>query len=445
MKPVPIRAAAAAFVGLAATAAPAVAQIRDAPNEYPGVADIPVIYTEAMAGHCELPPLLTLEDGEAVTTAEAWRDRRRAEVFELVERSQFGRAPGRSETMSFDVFDEGTPAFDGRAVRRQVTIYFTDNRDEHYLDLLIYTPADAKGPVPLLLAIGWVPNNLAVDDPGVKPGRRWNRETNSRVEAGNGRRGFGQIDPRVAIERGYGIATFHYNDVEPDALGGFEQSIRAAYTDGGEPAGDEWGAIAAWAWGVSRVIDYFETDPLVDETRVAVTGASRLGKTALWAGASDERIACVLASVSGAGGAALSRRNYGERIAHLIAPTRFPYWFASDLKQWAGRMDEAPWDSHMILSLIAPRPLLLHTGDQDRFSDPYGEWLAAREASAVYELLGETGLPQFEFPQADEFLPTRLGWFMHEGGHGVPPTVWPRLYDFMDVHLREPTPDSLTD
>jgi hypothetical protein len=198
---------------------------------------------------------------------------------------------------------------------------------------------------------------------------------------------------------------------------------------------DEWGAIAAWAWAISRVVDYFETDPSIDASRIAITGASRLGKTVLWAGARDERIAAVIASVSGEGGAALSRRDYGETVAHLVAPTRFPYWYADAYDAWSGRMTEAPFDAHFIIALVAPRPLLLQTGYTDKWSDPYGEFLAAKAATPVYELLGATGIDADSQPPLGEPLMGTLGYLMHDGGHGVLPQDWEVFLDFLDRYL----------
>lgn len=429
-------------VAIAAVALPGSAQIRDTPNESPGVANIPVNYTEALAGTHPLPPILSMSDGRAVTTPEQWREQRRPEIFKLIEENMFGRSPGRPDQLHVDVFDKGTPALDGKAIRKQVTIFFTDRRDEQYVDVLIYLPANAPGPVPLLLTIGWSPNGTVISDPGVKPGRQWDRRETKRVPADTSRPGFGRLNAALAIERGYGIATFNYNDVEPDALDALSHGVRALYLKPGQagPADDEWGAIAAWGWAVSRMVDYLETDPDVDAKKIAITGASRLGKTVLWAGARDERIACVIASVSGEGGAAISRRDYGEKISHLVAPTRFPYWYAKNLQSWADRMHEAPWDSHMLLALIAPRPLLLHTGSADKFSDPYGEWIAAREASPVYELLGAQGVTQYAMPDEETLMPTTLGWYMHKGGHGVPASVWPVFYDYLDIHFKGVAP-----
>ena len=338
--------------------------------------------------------------------------------------------------MTFDVFDEGTPALDGTALRKQITIYF-DAAKQQYLDLIVYLPADASGPVPMLLNLGWLGNNLAVDDPGVKIGRRWNRETKER-EASTDGPGFGKLRAlSMVLERGYGFAHFNYNDIEPDSLDGFSHSIRRHYLKEGAtlPGPEAWGAIAAWGWGLSRVIDYFETDAQVDAARVAITGVSRLGKTVLWAGARDERVACVLASVSGSGGAALSRRRYGERVAHLLAPSRFPYWFARRFGEWSGRMEEAPWDAHMIVSLIAPRPVLLQTGYTDKWSDPYGEFLAAKAATPVFHLFGKKGIELFSQPPVGEPMMNTLGYLIHDGGHGMVPADWPVFLDFMDAHL----------
>jgi len=419
--------------GLCGTVA---AQIADAPDE--AVANIPVNYTEAKVGTYTLPDPLTLRSGEKVTDARTWRERRRPEILRMVEEGQFGRAPARPADMTFDVFDTGTPAFNGKATRKQVTIYFTKNKSDDYVDLVVYLPAKASGPVPLLLQIGWGPNNIAVTDKGVKVGRTWNAKTKTRTPATEGRPLGGPLNVEQLVDRGYGVATFNYSDIDPDSLDSLAHGIRARYLTNGssQPAADEWGSISAWAWGISRIIDYFETDKQVDARRIALTGASRLGKTSLWAGARDERIALVIASVSGEGGAALSRRNYGETIAHLVAPTRFPYQFARNYATWAARPNDAPYDAHFIVSLMAPRPLLLQTGYTDKWSDPYGEFLAAKAATPVYELLGKKGIDKPSQPRLGEGMMNDLGYLMHDGGHGVVPADWPVFLDFMDKHLR---------
>jgi hypothetical protein len=414
-------------------------QIADSPDD--SVAGIPVNYTEAKVGDYTLPDPLKLANGEPVRDAETWFSRRRPQIVKLFEENEYGRAPERPADMTFDVFDKGTPAFDGRATRKQVTIYFTTDKTDNYLDLLIYLPADAHGPVPLLLSMGWSANNLAVSDPGVKVGRVWDRRQGRRVPAQRGF-GFGRLNVTPVLEKGFGIATFNYNDVDPDTLDAVAHGIRGHYLKEGQtqPAPDEWGAIAAWAWGISRVVDYFETDPQIDAKRVAITGISRLGKTVLWAGARDTRIAMVIASCSGEGGAALSRRNYGETIAHLTAPTRYPYQFCANYGKWGDKVDQFPVDAHMLLALIAPRPVLLQTGTTDKWSDPKGEFLAAVAAGPVFELLGKQGLGTNQIPPAGEPILHTLGYFMHAGGHGALPSDWDIFLKYMQMHLQPATP-----
>lgn len=420
----------AAGLGLIA-GTPARAQIVDTADEE--VAGIPANYTEAEVGLYELPDPLALANGNKVTDARTWFEQRRPEILRLLENNQFGKVPAAARA-SFEVFDDGTSSFDGRAIRKQVRIGF--GRDDMYVDLLIYLPAAADGPVPLLLEAGWGPNNLAVDDPGVRVGRSWNGEAQMREPATSGRRFGAGLDVLRLVERGYGIATFNYNDIEPDALGAIAGSVRSVFGDEDALADDAWGAVAAWAWSISRMVDYFETDPDVDAARIAITGASRLGKTVLWAGARDERIALVIASVSGEGGAALSRRDYGETVAHLVAPTRFPYWYAANYADWAGRMPEAPFDAHYIISLVAPRPLLLQVGNADKWSDPYGEFLAAKAATPVYTLLGASGIDEYSQPPPGEPRMNTLGFLMHDGGHGVLPADREVFLDYMDKYLQ---------
>jgi hypothetical protein len=276
-------------------------------------------------------------------------------------------------------------------------------------------------------------NNLTVNDPGVKAGAVWDPKQKQRVPATAGRR-FGSLDVASAIARGIGVATFNYADVDPDALGAVAQGIRAVYLKPGqtEPAPNEWGAIAAWAWGISRAVDYLETDRAVDAKRIAITGVSRLGKTVMWAGAADQRIAAVIASCSGEGGAALSRRNYGETIAHLVAPTRYPYQFAANYAELAADPGAAPIDANLLVALIAPRALLLQTGDTDTWSDAKGEFLAAISARPVFELFGKRGPATDAFPPPGQFVGDTLAYYMHDGGHGMVPGDWAVYLDFLE-------------
>src|SRR5215472_9157330 len=224
------------------------------------VAGIPVNYEESLTGTYTLPDPLTLANGKIVLDAKTWFEKRRPEIVRLFEENQYGRSPGRPAGMSFDVFDKGTPAFNGKARRRQVTVYFSENKSGPKMDLLLYLPANSPGPVPALLNLSFTANSSAVDDPGVKPGEIWSREK-KRVPAASGRN-FGKLNALPFLEAGLGVATVYYGDIDPDFEGGVPYGVRALYLKAGqtEPAADEWGAIGAWAWGLSRATDYFETD-----------------------------------------------------------------------------------------------------------------------------------------------------------------------------------------
>ena len=409
----------------------------------PGVvADIPVNYTEAKAGTYTLPDALTLHNGQRVRDAKTWVSKRRPEIRRLVEENWFGRAPGKPTDLSFEVVEKNGSAFGGKAVRRQVVIYLSKDRSGPRMDLLLYLPANAKAPAPLFLNMSFFANNLAVNDPDVRVGRRWERETRTQVPATpgpkqNARRGF-PVEEFLA--EGIAVATFNKDDLAPDFTGSEGMGVKALYLQPGQtrPAADEWGAIASWAWGASRALDYLETDKDVDARRVAIHGVSRLGKTALWAAAADERFAAVVASCSGEGGAATARRDYGETLAHMAAPTRYPYQFAGNYATYAGRVHEWPVDANLLLSLIAPRPLLLQTGNTDKWSDPYGEFLAAIAAEPVYQLFGKKGLGIDRFPAAGQAVLHDIGYFMHDGGHGNVPADFPVYVQFLKMHFAKP-------
>jgi hypothetical protein len=392
-------------------------------------------FNEQKVGTYTLPDPLTMEDGTRVRDTKTWIERRRPEIVRLFEESEYGRSPGRPPDMSFEVFDKGSPAFDGAAIRKQITIYLTADKNGPKFDLLLYTPADAKKPVPVLLNLGFSANSAAVDDPGVRPGTVWGKDHQRVAPPGGMRRPGGLPIPRL-LREGYGVATFYYGDVEPDSADGLPYGIRAHYLKdkNAQPAPDEWGAIAAWAWGMSRAEDYLETDPAVDAKRVAIFGVSRLGKTVMWAGAHDQRFALVIASCSGEGGASLSRRDYGETVADMNRA--FAYQFAGNYTKYGSDVSKLPVDANLLVALIAPRPLLLQTGSLDLWSDPKGEFLAEVAAQPVYDLFGQTGLGTDTWPPPGLPIVNTLGYFMHDGGHGVLPDDWQVFINYLNINLR---------
>jgi hypothetical protein len=399
-------------------------------------AGFPINYSEDSVGNYVLPDPLITGNGQKVKDSRTWTQKRRPELVKLFEEIQYGKMPSPPADLHFNVFDNGTPVLNGKAIRKQVTVYFTKDTSDHKMDLLVYLPAGVKKPVPLLLNVSFVANNQTVDDPGVKIGSIWTRD-GRKVKATEPTR-FTKMNIEQFIDAGIGFACVYYGDIEPDFKGGLPYGIRSTYLKPGQttPASDEWGAISAWAWGLSRAMDYFETDKQVDAKRIALQGASRLGKTVLWTGVHDERFKLVIASISGEGGAALSKRNYGENIKHITDTSRYYYQFAPNYHSYAHKVDILPFDAHMLVALMAPRPLLLQTGNSDYWSDPKGEFLSAIAAAPVYKLFGLKG-PEGLMPAANDtsLLMNPLGYYMHDGGHTVLPEDWKFFIQYMKKYL----------
>lgn len=413
-------------------APPAPAYLKDLPDEMRG--DIPVNYTQAKVGDAAAPELLVASSGKAITTADAWTRTRRPEVEQLLIKHQYGVAPSaatsRVADITYDYSERAVSVMDGLAVRTQSTVTLASELGEHTIDVLLYTPTKATGPSPTVLMVNFSPSFVMVDDPAVRVTDGW---ANGQVVPGREARAIAKQDLKPFLERGYGVALVYYGQIEPDFGGGASDGIRKVYkpANSHERASNEAGSIAAWAEGLSLVRAHLAEDKLVDGGRIALYGISRLGKTALWAGAVDQGFAAVIAVCSGEGGAALSRRIYGETIAHAAAS--FPYWFAPRWSEFASDPASSPVDAHMAIAMIAPRSLMLIAGETDHWSDPYGEFLAARLASPVWRLFGEDGV--VAAPVLDQPTGGALTYMMHSGGHGPVPQDTPAILDFLDRSL----------
>ncbi len=373
-------------------------------------------YREENVPEYTLPDPFELLDGTKVDSVELWQTRRRPEILELFRKHVYGRAPvGRPEGMTMDVFDLDANAMDGAATRKQVKINFTGKEDGLTMKLVLFLPNKAPKPVPTFLLI------CNRDPENIDPTRKtempfWPAEQ--------------------VIARGYGIAAFYNGDVDPDKHDEFKNGVHGLFDKPGERPADAWGTIAAWAWGASRAMDYFETDDAVDARRVAVVGHSRGGKTALWAGAEDERFAMVVSNDSGCGGAALSRRCYGETVAQINRS--FPHWFCENFKKYNDKEAELPVDQHMLMALVAPRLLCVASADEDLWADPRGEFLSAVGAGPVYGLFGLEGLGTAEMPALDQPVQKgNISYHIRSGGHGLTEYDWQQYMNFADKHWRE--------
>ncbi len=396
----------------------------------------PANYDEANVGTYTLPDPLVFNDGTAVRSARDWSKRRRPELLELFAEHMFGHSPEPPKTITFSKIEEDRKAFDGKAVRKQISINLTSRPDSPREDVLIYLPSGARKPVPLILVLNFFGNQTATNDPAIKLATVWNPKTRQKQQAPEDSRGRANDPIEKLLARGYGYATVCYQDIEPDFKGGYVIGIRPLFFKPGqsEPAANEWGAIGAWSYGLSRVLDYLEKDKEVDAKRVAILGHSRLGKTVLWTGAIDQRFAMVISSCSGEGGASLARRNFGETITNLTGA--FPYWFAGNFAKYAGRADQLPVDMHELIALSAPRPVYVTAGETDRWADPKGEFLATVAAGPVYRLFKKQDLGTDQMPGLDQPLMGTLGFHVHSGGHAITPFDWEQFMKFMDMNLR---------
>ncbi len=376
--------------------------IARAAKQQPGVN-----YDESRVEPYTLPDPLAYNGGR-VTSVETWRPRR-AEILDLFRANVYGRSPGRPDHVAFSVIEENPAAMDGTATLRRMAIVSRQGARSHRFELTLFLPNTPSNAVPVFLLIN-------------------NRPTSNTDPTRKEKSGFWPAEQVVA--RGYGMAAFHYAELAPDDPKTYRDGVIRFFDEssaGGTPY--TWGALAAWAWGASRAMDYFESDPRIDKQRVAIVGHSRGGKAALWAGAEDERFAMVVSNDSGEGGAALSRRNVGETIERIN--TAFPHWFTATYKTFNNRAHLLPVDQHMLLALTAPRALYVASADEDLWADPRGEFLSLAATSPVFALWKDA--PIADMPPIDNpLISGRRGYHVRTGGHNLTPYDWERFADLAD-------------
>ena len=392
-------------------------------------------YDEEKVGHFYLPDPLTMVDGAKVKTADDWKTKRRPEILELYRKHMFGRSPGRPDDLKFEVKSTKADALDGLATRKEILIRAASKPDWQGINVLIYVPNKGPKPAPAFAGLSFGGNHAVSTEPDVAISKHWT-SNNRATEATRGKEA-SRWPLKMILERGYAVATADYGDIEPDHKEGWKESVRSIfgdYTKVPDQSPEGWGAIAAWAWGLSRIMDLLETLPEIDARKVAVIGHSRLGKTSLWAGAEDERFAIVISNDSGEGGAAISRRQFGETVERIN--TSFPHWFNGNYKKYNQDVYSLPVDSHMLISLAAPRPVYVASAVEDQWADPKGEFLGALYASPVYKLFGKEGVNTMNQPPVNTPKGEFVGYHIRTGKHDVTDYDWEQYLTFADRHFR---------
>jgi len=377
-------------------------------------------YDEAKANPFPLPEALVLSNGQPVNSAALWWERRRPEILEAFRAEIYGRIPGDTPKITWEV----TAVEENGGVRTKTIVGHIDNSDypeaRPLLRLTLMLPTRTSGPVPVIVVVApgdGLPRNPALGaklDPGKSPGIHL------------------PSPAEQVLARGWGMARFYTEGLQADSGAGLTRGIIGLMSRGRPRARpDDWGVVTAWVWGLSRSIDYFETDPEVDAARLGVEGHSRWGKTALWAAASDQRWAIVYASCSGEGGAKLLRRNYGETTDNIAGS----YWMAENFRKYGGHWDELPVDAHELIALVAPRPVFITGATQDPWSDPHGEFLAAVGAGPVYRLLGKKDLGTTAMPAPGiAVISGDVAFREHVGAHTDVPD-WPVFLQYASRYI----------
>lgn len=399
-----------------------------------------VISEESKVPEYKLPDVLTRFNGRKVKSEKVWFKKQRPEILKMFTGEVYGKVPGELRFSEVKVWENSEEALGGLAHRKQVSLFF--DKDDHHLEVnvLMYLPKTTEK-VPVFVAYNFTGNHAVFNDPAIRLTESWVANNpsvgiiNNQVTEQSRASSEDRWPVEEIVKAGYGLVAVYYGDVDPDK-NDFSDGIHPFFYQQNQvtPKSNEWGSIAAWAWGLSRVADYLEQDPMVDAKKIAVLGHSRLGKAALWAGATDQRFAMVISNESGCGGAALSRRKFGETVR--IINTSFPHWFCDNFLKYNDNEEQLPVDQHQLLALIAPRPLYVASAEGDKWADPRGEFLSARYASAVYELLGSEGLPAKEMPKVNTPAMGTIGYHIRSGKHDLTLYDWQQYIKFADKHFK---------
>ncbi len=397
-------------------------------------------YDEAAIAPYQLPEILTTENGAEIENTHDWEQKRRPEILQLFKDQVYGSLPENElNPTSSEIIEQDDAALDNTAIRKQITLQFKAQNRELSIDILLYLPKGIKNP-PVFVGYNFYGNHSISNDQHIMLCKSWVRNNadygiteNHSTEASRGKRSSRWAIDKIIAE-GFGLATIYYGDVDPDK-NDFSDGIHPLFytKDQQKPKENEWGSISAWSWGYSRVLDYLKSDKPINNSKYILFGHSRLGKTSLWAGALDKRFDLVISNNSGCGGAALFRRKIGETAARINKS--FPHWFNTNFKQYSGAEEELPTDQHMLIALMAPRPVYIASAEEDRWADPKGEYLSGFYASPVYELYGKKGLTNIAMPGVNAPIHTSIGYHIRTGKHDVTDYDWEQYMKFYQLHF----------
>lgn len=397
-------------------------------------------YDESKVPIFKVPDPLKSFKGKKIKNTKKWEKTRRPELLKFFTENVYGEVPGNLEISAFEVVEQSNNALDGKATRKQIDVSFEKDDLALTFTILMYLPLNAEK-VPLFLGYNFYGNHTIINDTEIIISEAWASDNpsfgivhNQLTEQSRGVRSNRWAVEKI-IEAGYGLAVIYYGEIDPDK-DDFSNGIHPFFyvDDQQQPADNEWGSISAWAWGLSRAMDYFEKDTDVDASKVITFGHSRLGKTSLWAGASDQRFAGVISNNSGCGGAALSKRRFGETVWRINR--NFPHWFSRNFKNYSKAEENLPVDQHQLIALIAPRPVYIASAEDDKWSDPKGEFLSSLYASPVYKLYGIKGITQEEMPELNQPIQNTVAYHIRSGKHDVTDFDWEQYIKWADKFIK---------
>ncbi|WAC10138.1 glucuronyl esterase domain-containing protein [Dyadobacter pollutisoli] len=369
-------------------------------------------YDESKVPAYTLPDVLKTIDNKPVCARGAWEKERRPEIVRLFEDNIYGQMPTTFDGINFSKTADDQPTMNGKATLKQVLIEVFKDGKTVQINVTLFVPTHATKPAPVFLLI----NNRGKDntDPTrEKKSEFWPAE--------------------MVIDSGYAIAAFHVSDLAPDDKEAYVKGVLQLYPEQLK-ADNGMKAIGAWAWGASRVLDYFEKDPDIDSKKVIVVGHSRGGKASLWAAAEDRRFAACVTNCSGNSGAALARRQFGERISRINAT--FPHWFNTNYKKFNDNEAALPVDQHMLIALVAPRPIYATNASKDLWADPKGTFLALKNAEKVYALYDvKSRLPKTPPGINEPVYKSKMAYHNREGEHNMTSYDWGNFINFANYNF----------